>query len=272
MIIEFYVVNYPNYNEIFDNCIMSSSYSSFESFNHFVPTLRGHAYECGRIFFFAGRKPIYVDTDFLYYPGWLHCENLNNRKLLSLNDQSLSDWEIARTLLHIFMNPRKEVRTILRLTKTLLFQRSYRIGVQLRMGGQLAATPESYQGIPLKRFPEVAAQITKQINKSGHFFNETLVYVSSDSPQAVNELRKLLNPELLVADFPLFSYGHSDTNVNKRSSHVEVVNRILADFYIVEQCDFVFVSWQSSFGRLMCNMKSKSQCAAVLNIRKVAKY
>lgn len=222
--------------------------------------------------FLAGKRPIYVDKDFLYYPGWLRCESMNNRKLLSLNDQSLSDWEIARTLLHIFMNPRKEVRTILRLTKTLLFQRSYRIGVQLRMGGQLAATPESYQGIPLKRFPEVATQITKHINERGHFFNETLVYVSSDSPQAVNELRKLLNPELLVVDFPLFSYGHSDTNVNKKSSHVEVVNRILADFYIVERCDFVFVSWQSSFGRLMCNMKSKSQCAAVLNIRKVAKY
>ena len=101
-------------------------------------------------------------------------------------------------------------------------------------------------------------------------FNDTLVFVSSDSSEAVNEIRSFMNPSVFVFDSPLFSYGHS--NVAKSASHISVVNRIMADIYFMERCDFVFVTWQSSLGRIMCNMMEKKEmCGKVLNFGSIDK-
>lgn len=212
-----------------------------------------------------------VDTDYLYYPAWLKC-NRNDRSFFSTQNRTLNDWDITQKILQLFLNPRKEIRDIIRLSEKILFHRTHRIGIQLRLGGQHAATQENFVGIPFDRLPEVADQISEKIYSLHFPLNDTVIYVSSDSIDSVIELRRLLDKSLLVVDFPLFAYGHSDVNVNKEQSHIEVVNRILADFYFLTKSDFIFVTWQSSLGRLMCNMKNKKDCGKVLNLNKVSKF
>ena len=221
---------------------------------------------------YAGKTDIVVNKDYLYYPAWLKCEYINDRTFLSTSRKRLTDAEMSQTILQMFVNPIKPVRDLLRLSERILFQRQYRLGIQLRLGGKHAATTEKYRGVPFKKFPEIAKQLMNHIHKHEIACNDTVIYISSDAPDSIIELKKYLHPDVLVVDFPFFQYGHSDQKVNHRHPHRVIVNRILADMYMMNKCDFIFVSWQSSLGRLMCTMRLDKQCGKVLNFNKVSKW
>lgn len=231
----------------------------------------GNVYNCGKLLSYFTNKDVMIDVDFLYYPSWLNCGRMNDRRFLSLNNTILSDGEISRVLLKILINPKKDVRQALQLCEKIIFQRKHKIGLQLRFGGKRAATPEAYEGVPWSRLPDVAKQIEGFLLKRQYLFNETVVYVSSDSEEAVEELQKVMNSSLLVLDSPLFAYGHSDKSMHATSSYVNIMNRIIADFYFMERSEFMFVTWQSSLGRMMCNIKKKGHCLRVLNNRSTDK-
>ena len=238
---------------------------------HYKPKMIGNLYNCGKLFSYVTNKNIMVEVDFLYYPAWLYCGKMNDRRLLSLNNTMLSDGEITRALLKILINPKKDVRQAIQLCEKIIFQRKHKIGLQLRFGGKRAATPEAYEGVPWYRLPDVAKQIEEFLLKRQFLFNETVIYISSDSEDAVEELQKVMNSSLLILDSPLFAYGHSDKTMRATSSYVNIINRIIADFYFMERSEFMFVTWQSSLGRMMCNMKEKGHCLRVLNNRSTDK-
>lgn len=262
---------YPQYDELFDNCIASISEFNPAEYNNYKPRTNGGSYDCGKIYMYKTRKNIMINMDFLYYPNWLACKTMNNRGFLAENNTILSDWEISQILLHVFINPKKEVRQAIRLSEKVIFQRKHKIGLQLRFGGEKAATQEVYVGVPWGRIPDVVKQVEGFVQRKKYSFNETLIYVASDSENAVDELRRVFNPALLVVDSPLFSYGHSDKSLNATAPYLMIVNRVMTDFYFMEKCDYVFVTWQSSLGRLMCNMKKRTQCVRVLNDRNTDK-
>ena len=212
-----------------------------------------------------------VDRSYIVYQKWMQCKNMIDKSFLSETDKTLSDWEMSRIILQMFLNPKKETRQAIQLCEKVLFTRKHKIGLQLRFGGKRAATPEAYEGIPWYRLPDVAKQIEEFLLKRQYLFNETVVYVSSDSEEAVEELQKAMNSSLLVLDSPLFAYGHSDKSMHATSSYVNIMNRIIADFYFMERSDVVFVTWQSSLGRMMCNIKKKGHCLRVLNNRSTDK-
>ena len=144
--------------------------------------------------------------------------------------------------------------------------------MQLRFGGKVAVTHEKYVGIPWRRIPDIARQVDVFIKRHKYAYNDTLVYISSDARNATSEFRRIMNPSLLVIDSPLFSFGHSDKSMDTSMSHISIVNRVMTDLYFMDRCDYLFVTWQSSLGRIMCNMKEKnSLCGRVLNLRSVDK-
>ena len=211
-----------------------------------------------------------VDRGYIVYQKWMQCKNMIDKSFLSETDKTLSDWEMSRIILQMFLNPKKETRQAIQLCEKVLFTGKHKIGLQLRFGGKRAATNEKYEGVPWERIPDIVKQLENHMMNNHYSFNDTLVFVSSDSSEAVNEIRTFMNSSVFVFDSPLFSYGHS--NVVKNASHISVVNRIIADVYFIERCDFVFVTWQSSLGRIMCNMKEKREmCGKVLNFGSIDK-
>lgn len=249
---------------MFDNCINSTSLDKINHYQHFYPSTNGYGYDCWKLLAKRNKEGIMVDRSYIMYQKWMQCRNMIDRSFLSENNSTLSDWEMSRMILQVFLNPKEEVRQAIQLCEQVLFTRKHKIGLQLRFGGKRAATNEKYEGVPWERIPDIVKQIEKYMIDNHYSFNDTLVFVSSDSSEAVNEIRSFMNPSVFVFDSPLFSYGHS--NVAKSASHISVVNRIMADIYFMERCDFVFVTWQSSLGRIMCNMMEKKQmCGKVLN-------
>ena len=182
-----------------------------------------------------------------------------NELFKGIDDNPTSE-TVRKWLLRLIINPNNKLRQLLRNEQKQILVYPHTIGLQLRMGGNYADTPESYQGVPFHRLPEVIKQI-QQVIHNNNWEGKVQVYISSDSSMVVNYLRNYTRDDFPVVESTLFKRGHSNIDIDDLQS---VSSGVLSDFYYLSISDHVFVTWPSSLGRLMCFI-SDGKCDAVLN-------
>lgn len=171
-------------------------------------------------------------------------------KLFDGIESNVNPWNVRKMLMGLILNPSKELRRTLLDERKRIIRLPHTIGLQLRMGGKLADSPEKYTGVPINRLDEVLDQIRAVIRKR-KWEGKVQVYVSSDSSSVIKILRNHTQKEYPIVESTLFKHGH--TSLTKEDP-VEVTSKVLSDLYFMTTCDRVIVTWPSSLGRLMCFM------------------
>ena len=73
-------------------------------------------------------------------------------------------------MLRMILNPEPKLQKRLLMEKKQLLKYPYTIGLQLRMGGSIADSPEKYVGIPFNRIEDVINQVREVIKKKKWVF------------------------------------------------------------------------------------------------------
>ena len=167
-------------------------------------------------------------------------------------------WDVRRTLLRMVMNPEPRLRAMYMKERSQLIRKKYTIGLQLRMGGDLANTYEDYRGVPLKRIDEVINQV-RNVTITKKWNGKVQLFISSDSSYVIELIRNKTRNEFPVVSSQLFVKGHTEFIMSK-----DITRSVLVDMYYMSMADHVIVTWPSSLGRLMCFM-NRHKCDAVLN-------
>ena len=197
---------------------------------------------------------------------------LNNPKynstwlsLLNGIEENPSVWNMRKMMLRMILNPEPKLQKRLLIEKKQLLKYPYTIGLQLRMGGSIADSPEEYVGIPFNRIEDVINQVRKVIKKK-KWEKKVQVYISSDSSKTIQYIRNQTKNEFPVVESLLFEHGHSSSHLVKKK-YVNVMRKVISDMYYMSISDYLLVSWQSSLGRMMCYLAEEGRCDTVLNWR-----
>lgn len=193
--------------------------------------------------------------------------NDNMAFLTSLFNDTIPDfslWNVRRDIMRLWFNPIDSLRNEILAEKETLITRSHLIGLNLRMGGSYAVLPESYVGIPPSRLPSIATQIHTYIQSRNWNYTDVEVYISSDSTKAITKMKKLLNQDIMIVESQLYMHGHTKRSMNTKE-YVDKMKKVVADMYYMTISEHRFVSWQSSFGRIICFLSDENTCDAVLN-------
>ena len=182
-------------------------------------------------------------------------------KLFDGIESKVNPWNVRKMLLRLLVNPSKELRKAFINERKKIIRLPHTIGLQLRIGGELADSPEEYTGVPISRLDEVLDQIRAIIRKR-KWEGKVQIYISSDSSKVIRMIQNKTQNEFPVVESTLFKHGH--TNLN-RDEYLDVTSKVLSDFYYMTTCDRVVITWPSSLGRLMYFMMDENKCDAVLN-------
>lgn len=170
---------------------------------------------------------------------------------------------VRRMLLRLLLNPSEDLRLLLLKEKKRLLVLRHTIGLQLRMGGKYADTPERYSGVPISRIGEVVDQL-RSIIRQNKWEGNVQVYISSDSSYTVNLIRNMTSNEFPVVVANLFKRGHTRESAPDKKA---ILSQVMTDMYFMAISDKVVVTWPSSLGRYMCFISNDDKCTAVLNWR-----
>ena len=126
------------------------------------------------------------------------------------------------------------------------------IGVQMRLGGSKANYAERLFLGP-KSIAVFLRKIEWYIEKKGWDRKEVVVFVSTDSTFALNEMRKKLDTSTykMVYSVDEFAIGHSamgKTLAYGEKQHDSFMNRAILDLLLLKESDFLIYSQGSSFG------------------------
>ena len=272
LVVPYNVVHYPEYSTLFNGCFNRrelSSYSHINIQNKCLPFFRcfpkGDVWDINSIIphnntIISGYR---IDKDIL----------LNNddnmeimKRLFHYGNENITHWNIRRDILRLFLNPSEYLQNQLENERKSLIKYEHTIGLQLRMGGKLSDYRESYVGIPFSRIDDVISQVKSYIAMN-HWENNVQLYIASDSSFVINHIRNKTKDYLPVIESLLFKHGHS---VESRD-YISVMNKVISDFYYMSLCDYIFVTWPSSMGRMMCYFTDEEKCGKVLNWTSVDK-
>ena len=168
-------------------------------------------------------------------------------------------------MLRMILNPEPKLQKRLLMERKQLLKYPHTIGLQLRMGGAIADSPEEYVGIPFSRIEDVINQV-REVIKEKKWGKKVQVYISSDSSKTIQYIRNKTTNEFPVVESLLFEHGHSSSHLVK-NKYTNVMRKVISDMYYMSVCDYLLVSWQSSLGRMMCYLVDEDRCGAVLNWR-----
>lgn len=175
-----------------------------------------------------------------------------------------SPWNVRRDVMRLWLNPCDSLREEIQNEKKVLINRTHLIGLNLRMGGRVADFVEEYIGIPFSRLYDVAKQIHRYIESHNYNASDVTVYIASDSTKAIRRMSELLNKDLIVVESQLYSHGHTRRS-RSPDDYVRKMKKVVADMYYMALSEHKFVSWQSSFGRIICFLSDENTCDAVLD-------
>ena len=260
------LVHYPEYSTLFNGCFNSralSSYSHIDIQNHCLPFFRcfpkGNEWNIRKVLSYNNTiiSGYFISKDMLL-------DNDDNMEIMKsffqYGNEKVTHWTIRRDILRLFLNPSENLYNQLDNERKSLIQYDHMIGLQLRMGGKLADSPEHYIGIPFSRIDDVISQVKSYIAMK-HWENNVQLYISSDSSFIINHIRNKTKDYLPVIESLLYKHGHSLASKN----YISVMNKVISDFYYMSLCDYVFVTWPSSMGRMMCYFTDEDKCGQVLN-------
>ena len=182
--------------------------------------------------------------------------------LLNGVEEKPSMWNMRKMMLRLILNPEPILQNSLLSEKSKILKYRYTIGLQLRMGGNISDSPESYVGIPFDRINDVINQVREVITKK-NWTNNVQVYISSDSSKTIQYVRNKTKNEFPVVESLLFEHGHTKKYLAK-NKYVNIMKKVLADMYYMSVSDYLLVSWQSSLGRMMCYLAEEEKCDYVL--------
>lgn len=167
-------------------------------------------------------------------------------------------WNVRRTLLRMVLNPQPSLRAKFFKERSQLLKLNHTIGLQLRMGGQLANKKEKYEGVPLDRIDQVIDQVS-QVIQAKNWTGQAQLFISSDSSSVIEIIKNKTHNLFPVVSSQLFMKGHT-----AMTRSINIKQSVLIDMYYMSMADHVIVTWPSSLGRLMCYMNDHP-CDAVLN-------
>ena len=147
-------------------------------------------------------------------------------------------------LSRLFLQPSKEITAVIH--KTLTNRRhdfSKCIGLQIRMGGQLAVTKEN------KAFLKVQSVVQSMKNISKQYHNNEPVYLSTDSRLILRTIVANIGNHSIIQS-NAFTIGHSSSHFNKQKK-VDGMRRGICDVILASHCKPLYLTYSSSFGRLI---------------------
>ena len=197
----------------------------------------------------------------------------NIAKFSTLFQKAIPDfsaWNVRRDLMRLWFNPSDSLRQEILEEKARLINRTHLIGLNLRMGGMYANYPEEYVGVPMTRLPEIARQIHTYMEQQGWDPRNVTLYISSDSTKAIKRMSSLMNRGTLVVESGLYNHGHTKRSMGP-IEYIKKMKKVIADMYYMTTCEYRFVSWQSSFGRIICHLSDENTCEPVLGWTNVNK-
>ena len=265
--ISFNIVHYPEYSTLFNGCFNRrelSSYSQIDIQNYCIPYFRCFHLQnktCDISSAITYNNTIisgnFIDKDIL----------LNNdeymgiaKRLFYYGTENITHWNIRRDILRLFLNPSEYLQNQLENERKSLIKYEHTIGLQLRMGGKLSDYRENYTGIPFSRIDDVISQVKSYIAMN-HWENNVQLYIASDSSFVINHIRNKTKYYFPVIESLLYKHGHS----RGHKDYILVMNKVISDFYYMSLCDYIFVTWPSSMGRMMCYFTDEEKCGKVLN-------
>lgn len=151
-----------------------------------------------------------------------------------------------KVIYRILLNPKAELQSIiLQFINKHFTQYKHVVGIQMRMGGCLADFKEGREMMSLENLLNLPEYVDTTLSKLSIEANSTLIYVSTDSTYAENYIRQKMGDRYQVLSFDVFKRSHTHFD---RSG--DVMNRSLADVFLLAECDVLIHTAGSGFGTL----------------------
>ena len=195
-----------------------------------------------------------LDPHFIY--------NEHNRRLLVESGIMTANetWEeYRRMILRTLLRPNKEVRNAIREMNSIVHQRLFSIGVHIRTGGLLANDCEGMSMIDRKTLETVPNRIDALRRRLTDKPNDVVVFVSSDSDEAIAYLKRHLHPDYRIVTSSKYARGHT---TNSKIS-TDKVKGALLDVFVLADCDALLTTKGSGFSMIASEMSSSSVRAVI---------
>ena len=188
--------------------------------------------------------------------------NEHNRRLLIESGIMTANetWEeYRRMILRTLLRPNKEVRNAIREMNSIVHQRLFSIGVHIRTGGLLANDCEGMSMIDRKTLETVPNRIDALRRRLTDKPNDVVVFVSSDSDEAIAYLKRHLHPDYRIVTSSKYARGHT---TNSKIS-TDKVKGALLDVFVLADCDALLTTKGSGFSMIASEMSSSSVRAVI---------
>ena len=185
----------------------------------------------------------------------------NRRRLIENGIMTANEtWEeYRRMILRTLLRPNKEVRNAIREMNSVVHQRLFSIGVHIRTGGLLANDCEGMSMIDNKTLETVPNRIDALRRRLTEKPKDVVVFVSSDSDQAIAYLKRHLHPDYRIVTSTQYTRGHT---TNTRIS-ADKVKGALLDMFVLADCDALLTTKGSGFSMIASEMSSSSVRAVI---------
>lgn len=192
------------------------------------------------------------DMSWIVLPNSINEEILRELGLMSVGNDP--HFILSRLLLH----PNQELsRVIWRTTTSNDF--STCIGLQLRMGGSIAANHESTKFLKISTLERELPKIDK-----AHKQNSS-IFLSTDSPSLVPLVKRLL-PSHTVIFSDDYEVGHTATKFSKKHHNPTVfLKRAVLDLNLLSFCNPIYYTNYSSYGQLSHQLSFNSNYHIIHN-------
>ena len=193
-------------------------------------------------------------------PRFVYTEH--NRKLLvdSRIMTANETWEeYRRMILRTLLRPNEEVQNAIREMNSVVHQRLFSIGVHIRTGGLLANDCEGTSMVDNKTLESVPHRIEALRERLTDKPKDVVVFVSSDSDQAIAYLKRNLHPDYRIVTSTQYTRGRT---TSARAS-ADKVKGALLDVFVLADCDALLTTKGSGFSMIVSEMSSSSVRAVI---------
>ena len=193
-------------------------------------------------------------------PHFIYTEH-NRRLLIESGIMTANEtWEeYRRMILRTLLRPNKEVRNAIREINSIVHQRLFSIGVHIRTGGLLANDCEGTSMVDNKTLESVPHRIEALRERLTDKPKDVVVFVSSDSDQAIAYLKRNLHPDYRIVTSTQYTRGRT---TSARAS-ADKVKGALLDVFVLADCDALLTTKGSGFSMIASEMSSSSVRAVI---------
>ena len=106
--------------------------------------------------------------------------------------------------------------------------------------------------------------LQKYMENINKVYNNKTIYLSTDSEILIDDIKKQLRNNVVITSND-YKIGHSGINRFSNGSHIIGVKRAIVDAIVASQCNPLYVTLNSTFGKMISFLSNNSSTTYMSN-------